>query len=499
MTIPLRALIIEDSEDDALLLVRELRRSGYDLYFERVQTEEAVVAALDRERWDIVISDHHMPAFDGIDALRVIRERAPDLPFIFVSGTLGEDTAVAAMRAGAQDYVMKGNLKRLPPAIDRELRDAQTRRERRLAEERLHSTSELLRSVFAASPLAIVATDLDGRVQLWNPAAERLFGWTAAEVVGRANPTEPSQREGDGAALRARVVRDRASLTDIELQRQRRDGSLVDVSLSLAATYDSEGAADGITAVLQDLTARKQFEVQFLQAQKMEAVGRLAAGVAHDFNNFLTVISAYCNLLRDTFSDDDPRMEELGEIQRASKGAAALTRQLLAFSRPSAIEPRAIELRSVVSDSSGLIRRLVGDVITIDQRLDPDAGFVNADPGQIEQILMNLAVNGRDAMAEGGTLTIDVRHVDATDAGLADTGSAPHGYCMLAVTDTGTGMDEETQARVFEPFFTTKVEGQGTGLGLATVYGIVTRAGGVVRVRYHRQSRGQGRYPALRP
>jgi DNA-binding NtrC family response regulator len=194
---PLRALIVEDSEEYALLLIGELRRAGYDVSYERVQTAAAIEVALGHGTWDVVISDHGMPSFNGIEALAIVHARDPDLPFIFVSGTMGEEVAVAAMRAGAHDYLMKGNLPRLAPAVERELREAESRRQRRVTEERLRATSELLHSVFAASPLAIATTDAEGLVRLWNPAAERLFGWTAADVIGRPIPSVPADRQDE--------------------------------------------------------------------------------------------------------------------------------------------------------------------------------------------------------------------------------------------------------------------------------------------------------------
>jgi PAS domain S-box-containing protein len=475
-------LIVQDSEDYALLLIGELRRAGYDVSYERVETGPAIEAALKRGTWDVVISDHSMPSFNGIEGLAIVQRRSPDLPFIFVSGTMGEEIAVAAMRAGAHDYLMKGNLPRLAPVVERELRDAESRRQRRITEERLRMTSELLRSVFAASPLAITATDAEGLVKLWNPAAERLFGWTEAEATGQPIPTVPAGREDEREELRSRVFRGE-SLTDVATQRQKRDGSLVDVNVSMAATHDGKGKADGVIVVAQDLTARKQLEAQFLQAQKMEAVGRLAGGVAHDFNNLLTVILSYCDMLLETVPADDFRHEDIGEIRKAGEAAATLARQLLAFSRQNVIQPRVVELNAIVEHTTTMLKRLIGAGIAIDTRLDSGAGQLKADAGQIEQVIMNLAINARDAMSGGGTLTIETRRADASDVGAEAMTRAPLGYCLLAVSDTGTGMDAATQARMFEPFFTTKEAAKGTGLGLSTVYGIVKQYEGVIRVR----------------
>jgi two-component system, cell cycle sensor histidine kinase and response regulator CckA len=478
----LRVLLVEDSEDDAALLLRELKRAGFAVTHERVYTESMVEAAL-AQPWDLVLSDHGMPSFSGTQALAIVRKRAPDTPFIFVSGSIGEDVAVAAMRAGAQDYVMKGNIRRLAPAIDRELRDAETRRRERTTEEQLRSTGEVLRSVFAASPLPIIATNLKNLVTLWNPAAERLFGWTRDEVIGLPSPLVPADVREAIEAIRATALGGEA-VTDVEAKRLRKNGSTVDVSVTVAATRDRSGNPDGVTVVYQDLTDRKQLQAQFLQAQKMEAVGRLAGGVAHDFNNLLTVITSYAELLHASAEPDDPRTEDIEEIQRAADAATALTRQLLSFSRQRVIEPKVLELNDVVAGATKLASRLMGSTIALTAALDPGTGQVKVDPGHIEQIVMNLAVNARDAMPRGGKLTIATRHADAPEARVGESPAASGaGFALISISDTGTGMDEATQQRMFEPFFTTKPVDKGTGLGLATVYGLVKQYEGFVRVQ----------------
>jgi two-component system cell cycle sensor histidine kinase/response regulator CckA len=479
----LRVLLVEDSEDDAALLLRELKRAGYEVTYERVFAADTIADSLGRHEWDLVISDHGMPAFSGTEALQIVRRLAPDLPFIFVSGSIGEDIAVAAMRAGAQDYVMKGNIRRLAPAIDRELKESEARRRERLTEEQLRATGELLRSVFSASPLAIIATDVNGLVTLWNPAAERLFGWKRDEVIGRDNPVVPEQAR-EIIEARRELVKQGETITDVEARRVRKDGSFVDVTVTVAATRDRDGLHDGVTVVYQDLTERKQLQAQFLQAQKMEAVGRLAGGVAHDFNNLLTVITSYAELLRADSKPDDPRDDDLAQIQRAADAATALTRQLLSFSRQRVIEPRVIDLNEIVAGATKLASRLVGTTVEMVSYLDAGTGTVKADPGHIEQIVMNLAVNARDAMPRGGKLVISTKRVPAHE--VHENAAGPGGvaeYAMVSVADTGTGMDEATQQRMFEPFFTTKPLDKGTGLGLATVYGLVKQYEGTVRVQ----------------
>jgi signal transduction histidine kinase len=353
----LRVLMVEDSLPDAELLAHELSRGGYDLIWERVETADAMKAALDRVSWDIILSDYSLPAFSGPVALQVMQSTGRDVPFIIVSGAIEEEAAVSALRAGACDFMVKGHLSRLLPTVERELHDVELRLER---------------------------------------------------------------------------ARTQAAL-----------------------------------------------EEQLRQAQKMEAIGQLAGGIAHDFNNLLTAILGYSELLTDQIGPDKPLGRDLREIMTAAQRAAALTRQLLAFSRKQVLTVTALDLNQVVSDIEAMLRRLIGEHISITTVLAADLRSVKADATQVEQVLMNLAVNARDAMPHGGELTIRTSNANmetgdtVRDAGLR---------VSLTVTDTGTGMAPEIQARIFEPFFTTKERGQGTGLGLAAVHGIVTQLCGSIAV-----------------
>jgi len=349
---PLRALVVEDSPSDADLILRELRRGGFATTHVRVETADAMRQALERQSWDIVLSDYYLPGFDAPGALAVLQERGDDLPFIVVSGSVGEDTAVAAMRAGATDYIMKDRLQRLPAAVARALADAAVRHER-------------------------------GQLQ-------------------------------------------------------------------------------------RDLA----------RVQKLEAIGRLAGGVAHDFNNVLTAILGSVELLLLDAPPGVATREELEIIRDAALRAQDLIRQLLAFSARQVLQPAVIDLNGLVKNLGRMLRRLIGEDVALTTEPAADLGAVRADPGQVEQVLVNLAVNARDAMPEGGRLVIRTANVDVAEAGELPAGR----YVLVEVTDTGLGMDAETLARVFEPFFTTKERGKGTGLGLATVYGIVRQSGGHVSV-----------------
>ena len=325
---------------------------------------------------------------------------------------------------------------------------------------------------------AVVTIDGAGAIVGMNVAAERMFGYPRQAAMGRpfASLLLP---EDARESLAQRGVGHR-----LETYALRKTGERFPIELSLSQLDTSNGLL--YTAWIRDLTDRRaaeealrHSEVQLRQAQKMEAVGRLAGGVAHDFNNVLTAIFGYSDLLLDGLDNDDPRRADVEEIKRAANRAAALTRQLLAFSRKQVMQPRRVNLNEIIANIQTLLAKLVGDDIQLRVEADADLGDVRADPGQIEQVLMNLAANARDAMPEGGTLTISTANADLQeDDASALVGIETGTFVTLTVTDTGHGIPAHVRPHVFEPFFTTKEQGKGTGLGLATVYGIVKQSGG---------------------
>ena len=371
MTAPLHVLLVEDSATDAKLVVKELQRTGRPIVCERVETDETMRAALASKAWDIVISDWSMPTFSALAALAVVKELGLDLPFLIVSGTVGEDSAVEAMRAGAHDYVLKDKLGRLSPAVERELRECEERRAHRLAANELRES-------------------------------EARFG------------------------------------------------------------------------VLTE---------QLRQAQKMEAVGRLAGGVAHDFNNILSVILSYGELALRGLRPGDPAHRDLEQICKAAESAAGLTHQLLMFSRQHVVQPKVVDLCDVVENLEKMLQRILGEDVELVTVTPRERGRVKVDPSHLEQVILNLVVNARDAMPTGGKVTIESENVFLDEVYAAHHWpSKPGPHVMLAVSDTGIGMDRETQLRIFEPFFTTKEVGKGTGLGLSTVFGIVQQSDGSIWV-----------------
>jgi two-component system cell cycle sensor histidine kinase/response regulator CckA len=352
----IRVLLVEDTEDDAALVLLLLRQAGFEVNSVCVESAAGLTQALGR-KWDMVISDHSLPQFSGTDALKIVRENDGDVPFIFVSGNIGEDVATEAMRNGAQDYVLKSNLKRLVPAVQRELRDAEERKE------------------------------------------------------------------------------------------------------------------------------RKRLQRSVEQLQKFEAIGRLVGGIAHDFNNMIGAILGWSEMGTAEARPDSALQSRFIKIREQSLRAGKLTAQLLGFAGGHVLQPCRVDLNALVQEEMSLLRRIIGEDIEVKVRVAPDLRVTLADPTQIGQVIMNLCLNARDAMEKGGQLMIATQNAELdADFCRVHALETPGSYVMLTVSDTGTGMDAATMERIFEPFFTTKEVGKGTGLGLATVYGIVKQHGGLVVV-----------------
>lgn len=354
------------------------------------------------------------------------------------------------------------------------------------------ATANVLRlaAIVESSEDAIIGRTPEGVVTSWNAGAERLLGYQAEEALGRpSSGLLAGTAEGD-EWRRLECARPGAPVPPFETTMRRKDGTPVSVSVSLSPIRDQEGRGIGSSVIVRDISGRVRLEEQLHQAQKMDAVGQLAGGVAHDFNNLLTVISGYSSLVISRLRPNDPTRELIEEIEKAADRAAQLTRQLLVFSRKEVVERRVLDLNAVILDTERMLGRMLGEDISLFTALDPALCRVRADPGQINQVILNLAVNARDAMPRGGKLTIETRNV-LLDGTFPDAPAdvTPGRYVLLAVSDTGCGMSQETQARIFEPFFTTKGTGKGTGLGLSTVYGIVIQSAGHVGV-YSEQGRG---------
>jgi PAS domain S-box-containing protein len=347
-------------------------------------------------------------------------------------------------------------------------------------EEALRQSESRYRSLVQSAVYGIYRSSVDGRFLDVNPALIHMLGYDSADEVVKLDPqrevfVEPAEHE--------RLLQEfqrTGCLDSAEVRWKRKDGSVITVRLSGRAATELDEADQALEIIAEDITERRALEDQFRQAQKMEAVGRLAGGVAHDFNNLLMVVSGYTEVLMEALDQNDPLLVKVQAIQQAADRATTLTRQLLAFSRKQLLELKVVDVNSIVADMERLLRPLIGENIDLTTKLTPNVGHTRADAGQLEQVIMNLVVNAKDAMPDGGRILIQTSEADPDTARREHSLIEPGTYILLSVSDTGAGMDRETQSRIFEPFFTTKEKGKGTGLGLSTVYGIVKQGGGYI-------------------
>jgi PAS domain S-box-containing protein len=660
----LKVLIADDREDDALLMVEALREGRFDPTWTWVNGRAGIERALASDSWDVILTDYAMPGFNGLDVLRLVRLSGLDVPVVVVSGTIGEEKAVDILNAGASDCVLKDNLTRMPPTVERVLAVTEARRNQKRAEEALRHSQELYRGMVEGSPDGIVLVDGEARILQANHRMAELLGYrSSAELVGKMGITllaerqtfelaplmEQTFREGRGPAVEVAVQRADGNVIDVEVcavvigngpgglravvtvhditERKaaeqmlrasnralrllsevnravttaseeadvlkrvceiitqvgqlplawvgfarddaagsvepvasagRAVGYLERISVSWADVAEGNGpigralrsgrtvamstqdpsfliwrepaAAFGLRSsiaipvpigqnplrtvlsiyaceprsffpeeieVLEDLArslgagldvlrerkARHDAEIRSQRAQRLEAIGRLAGGIAHDFNNMLAVITGCAEFLLEDIAPGDSRREDVLEIRKAAQRSVRLTQQLLAFSRRQILKPEVLNLDEVVRDVESMLRRVIGEDVTLVTVPARDLRPVRVDRSQMEQVLMNLAVNARDAMPRGGALTIETTNMALDNRVANPKCSTPPGwYVLLTVSDTGTGMTEEVRERLFEPFFTTKDVDKGTGLGLATIHGIVEQSGGRIWV-----------------
>lgn len=602
----LRILILEDVPMDAELVEYELARARVPFTTRCVDNRDAFLAELKGFRPDLILSDYSVPGFDGMTALSLAREHAPSVPFVIVTGSVNEETAVGCMKAGATDYLLKSNLARIGPAIEGALARSRLRMEQERAEAALQRSEANLRAIFNNSLQCFVLVNREGTIKTFNRTAglwaEKLLGRKlsegdpvegflpqAAEAFARAlagevitaeqpirdtdgqehwfetssapvvndegaiigvclNARDISQRKQAEEALRESEERyrdlfDNASdlvcmtnvagefqyvnqawtevvgYSDDELKRfnfedvvhpdsrehyraisrRVRAGETVDhVELVLLTGSGGQITIDGnlsatrtdgrplvIRGIFRDITERKRVEEQLRRAERMQSAGRLAGGVAHEVNNMMTGVLGFSHFLLKSLASDDPRRAEVQEIIKAGTRAADVTRQLLAFTRQQILRPETLDINAVLGKMERMLRRSLGEEHQLKFTLSPLAGMIRADGAQVEQVLVNLVLNARDAMTSPGKVTIETapatheevcaqRHVDIV---------IPAGdYVLLSVKDTGCGMEPGVQSRIFEPFYTTKPTGQGTGLGLSTAYGIVKQSGGFIWV-----------------
>ncbi len=480
MSTPLNILILEDDFYDAQLAIAVLEEAGYECRWKRVETQDEYLACLDTSDYNLILADYNLPTFDGLTALGQLLERNPDIPFILVSGELGEEKAIESLKAGATDYVLKHHISRLGPVVKRALHEKKELRRRRRAEEQLHKLSWAIEQ----SPVSVLITDPLGHIEYVNPKFTQISGYTATEVRGKIPNILKSDKTPHKEYERLWNTITAGGEWRGEFHNRKKNGELYWELASVSPIKNNKGEITHFLAVKEDITERKQLEAQLIQSQKMEAVGQLAGGVAHDFNNLLTVIEGYAELLLDQRNDpNDSIYQDIQQIKKAGERAATLTRQLLAFSRKQALQLQRLNLNEVIAGVEKMLGRLISEDIHLITIFDPTPAYIKADQGQLEQVLVNLVINARDAMPQGGWLIIETADMNITgDDTEQHFEITPGLYVMLSVTDTGRGIDAATQTRIFEPFFTTKALGKGTGLGLSTVYGIVQQSGGFISV-----------------
>jgi len=442
---PLRVLLVEDEPDDASMTLAGLHELERRPVVETASTLSGALDLLRAHAFDAALVDPDLPDSRGLDTVRRILEVAPDVPLVVVCATTSDALRRQVLELGAVDFMAKDESR--PRLFARSLLYA-------IARHRATVERQLSNGLVSASPDAIVVSGADGTIRFVNAAAVALFGHPESTLVGA--PLSFAAEPGE--------------TTEIQIPRR---GAMRTAEMHVAR-FEWQGE-DASLAVIRDVTERHALARQLRQAQKMEAVGTLAGGVAHDFNNLLFGILAFAGMLHDDLDPEDPRREDVSEIMRAAKSGAALTRELLAFSRQDTIAPTVVDLNALVRDTDRLLRRTIGEHVEVVTQLGARLWPVYVDPARFQQVLLNLAVNARDAMPDGGRLEIETANLpDGLESGPC---------AALRVTDTGTGIPEAIRATIFEPFFTTKDVGKGTGLGLAMVYGVVTQAGGTITVQ----------------
>ena len=475
MARPLKVLMVEDNAADVELIVRQLRRDGFEPNFERVETAADFVARL-RPGLDLILSDYQLPQFNGLEALDLLTRSGLDIPFILVSGTIGEDIAVLAMQAGAADYLLKDRLTRLGLAVNHSLSQARLRQERRQSVEAL----QLFRSLVDQSNDALEVIEPEtARFLDVNEKGYRDLGYTREEFLTlKLFDVDPLTNARSWPQFLARIRQD--GTTSGEGSHRRKDGSTFPVEFSSKwVSLDR----DYLVTVVRDISERKEMEAKFFRAQRLEAIGSLASGIAHDMNNILAPILMSAPLLRLGLSEEET-VQTLATIEASAQRGSDLVKQLLTFGRGVEGARRIVRPEHLVREMASIAQQTFPKNISIVEDLPKSLWPIIGDSTQLHQVLLNLSVNARDAMPRGGVLTISAQDLtfDAATAGTM-VGAKPGPYVLLRVVDTGTGIPPKIVDRIFDPFFTTKEAGKGTGLGLSTVIGIVKSHGGFISLR----------------
>jgi two-component system cell cycle sensor histidine kinase/response regulator CckA len=478
MNAPTRVLIVEDRPEDRELIERELAAAKIQFEARNVMTREEFLQALRTFKPDIVLSDFTLPEFDALEAIGILRRYETGVPFILVTGAQSEEIAVECMKRGADDYIMKSTLKRLPSAVLNALRARATEQQIAQTEDSLREQERQYRTIAEHTRDLIYILDAQGQFTYASPSFRQSLGHDPAALVGKK---AFSLIHPDDKATARAVFRDPPASGGghaVPFRYKTADGRWRQHESVVSWAVDEKGEKIQAVVVARDIEERRQLEEQVRQSQKMDAVGRLAGGVAHDFNNLLTAINGYSDLLLRSLDAADPRRGDVEEIKETAARAAALTHQLLAFSRRQITQPTVFDLNLVVGRLEKMLRRLIGEDIALKTALGPSLHRTRGDIAQLEQVIINLSVNAREAMPHGGTLTLTTANATVPAGGEVPPGE----YALLTVTDTGCGMEPAVAEHLFEPFFTTKEKRRGAGLGLSTVYGILQQAGAHIRL-----------------
>ena len=493
---PARVLIVDDERDNRHLLEVMLATEGFDL--RTAATGEEALAMVAEQPPDLILLDIMMPGMDGYEVATQIKAdlATRNIPIIMVTALDDRDARMHGLSVGAEDFLTKPvdraeltvrmrNLLRLKAYGDYHDKYSQMLEGEvgsRTAD--LIDSERLYRSTFDAAPVGIVHVGLDGQWLRVNQRLCDLLGYSRDELQDPAvqHRVQPDDVEGEAESLRQMTAGALDRYVVDEKRYRRRDGTFVWARVNMSVHRDTAGQAQHFISVIEDITERRTLEAQVRQATKMDAIGRLASGVAHDFNNLLTVILGFGELAISDTAMTAQHTNELTEIIKAAQRATGLTKQLLAFSRQQVLHAVPLDVNELITDMTGMLGRLIGEHIHVTLALAPKLSLALADRGQLEQVVMNLVVNARDAMPDGGTVTIETADIDLEKSSIQEEPIMEGQYVMLAITDTGLGMSKETQRRLFEPFYTTKETGTGTGLGLSTTYGIVKQSKGYIWV-----------------
>jgi PAS domain S-box-containing protein len=482
MPMPLRLLILEDRPADVELMLHALHQADFAPTWQRVATEADYVASLHPDI-EVILADYTLPQFDALRALHLLQAHDLDIPFIVVTGNLSEEVAVECMKQGAADYVLRESLRRLGPAVTRALRDKTLREEKRRTEVALRDSEARYRELFENANDLLYVHDLHGRIISINHAAQRLSGYSHAEALTMNifDVVAPEYRARARQMMLQKMTSDGPTTYELELVTKSGRRVALEVSSRLIYQDDVPSCVQGIA---RDITERKQLEAQLRRAQRMEALGTLAGGIAHDFNNILAAILGYTELGLYDVPRGTRVWHNLQEVLTAGRRAKELVQQILMFSRQTEQGRRPVHLDMIVKEVLRLLRASLPSTIVIEQEISLEPMTVLADPTQMHQVLMNLCANAEYAMrASGGTLAVHLQPVTVDGAFAAAHPMLAAGPGVrLTIRDTGSGMPPEVAERIFEPFFTTKGVGEGTGMGLAVVHGIVTSHDGTITV-----------------